>query len=503
MHDLTLKKLLLDTYQNRKNKNYVYERNMNVFTPKTFDNLVEDVFKLSKYLLDNGYKGKKIAIYAYNSYEWIVSDLAVMTFVGVSVPINNEWNAHDLNNIFNYIDIDLMFYSKNNEAEVHKLLKTHPHLTLVCIEEDFYNYLDDEVDFNLEQSKLHEVVKIICSSGSTALPKASMLTHKNLFSGYKSFSKRTKLREDDRCYLFLPMYHTYGGINNVLFTLIAGTPLYLCSNKRLMLEELQIVKPTILCVVPLVLESLYREIDDDMKRIMRGLKLSKSLNKIKLDIRERLFSNIHNLLGGELRHLYVGGAALNRELKQFFIDLGFPLLEAFASTETSCSLALTYPKDKNTKSVGTIYEDVDVIIKNSKQGIGEIWVKGDNVFEGYYKMPELNEKHFDKEGYFNTEDVGFIDKKRRLYFVKRKKRVIVRSNGKNIYPDELEQNLELYQGINKAKVYEHEELIKAFLYVEKEGIYDEIVAEFNMTLPKYKQIQEFNIIIDSLDTRLK
>lgn len=300
------------------------------------------------------------------------------------------------------------------------------------------------------------------------------------------------MSENDSSYLFLPLSHTYGGIYNLLACLYFGMELYLCSDTDKIFEELPMVKPTIFCAVPLIYERVYAMLGQE---VVKEAQVSKN---------EAYIQKIKGMFGGNIKYLFCGGAKYNVEIRKFYKDIGFHILEAYALTETASSLSIEYWNSKSINSVGTIFEDIEVkFIDLDENGHGEILVKGDNVALGYYNNEKETRKVFDKDGYFHTGDIGYQDEDNQLFLVGRKRRVIVPSNGENIYPDEIEELMIKNKGVTKVKVFEKDEKIHATVYIEEDINVDEIIENTNKMLSTYKQIKEYNVIKDTIDTRLK
>jgi len=254
--------------------------------------------------------------------------------------------------------------------------------------------------------------------------------------------------------------------------------MYICSDTKLIMEELLMVKPTLFCAVPLIFEKLYA--------VCLERKISPRI-----------------ALGGNIRYLFSGGAYLKNEIREFLKGDGLNLLEAYGLTETSSLISCEYSDPLDFESVGTVMENIEIrIAEPDKDGIGEILVRGENIFSEYYKNPVATEVAFDADRFFRTGDMGYI-KDDKLYFVKRKRRMILLSNGENVFPDELESLFVEYPNISRVKVYENDRKICASIYVLSEIDGDSVVDEVNSRLPEYAKIQKYEVISDSIETRLK
>ena len=259
-----------------------------------------------------------------------------------------------------------------------------------------------------------------------------------------------------------------------MYSLITGHRLYLASSTSNIGKELLETNPTIFCCVPLVLNKLY----DTYKE------------------------NIDTAFGNNIRCIICGGAPLSKEIRKIFKDKKMCLMQTYAMNENSYSFTLAYLFHDDLESDGEIYEDIDVkVIDKDNNGIGEIIVKGDNVFQGYTNK-KLNKLVFDKNGYFHTGDLGYI-RRNRLYIFGRKKKMLVTSNGENIDAETIENRIkEKDKNIVEVKAYIKDDKIAVNIYVS-DDIDSNIVDEYNKEVPKYERISSFTIYRDSLDTRLK
>lgn len=448
------------------NHNYIYERIDSKFIPKTYQNFVDDVYEFAAYLQEVGLSHKKIGIYSENNYGYMVADIAIMGFVGISVGLSKDWLFDDLKRAISFLDLNCLIYSKKMEDVVLKLKKKFPHMIFISMDEVLRK---NNLKLNKNLIDPKNCSKIVFSSGTTGRPKAVMLSQKNMFASWENLRKRAPMNKKDKCYLFLPLHHTYGSICNLLYSLITGMSIYICSDIKKIVEELNMIQPTVFCAVPLIYEKLYE-----------------------LSIKQG--KNIKHIYGGEMKYLFNGGAYLKPEIRKYIKENKYNLLEAYGLSESSSLISVEYSNKDDFKSVGRILEHLDLkIYCPNKEGVGEIIVKGENVFLGYYNNKEKTKKAFNEEGYFHTGDLGYI-KNEKLYIAGRKKREIVLPSGKNINPDEIERDFAQYPEIIRSKVFEKEGQLFASLYVNQLSRCDHIVAEVNKALPKYSEIKAYEII---------
>lgn len=454
---------------------YIYERSADGFVPHSYKQFADDVHSFAAYLQELGLSNSHIGIYSENSYGYMVADAAIMGYVGVSVCMSKEWEFFDVYNAVSYINLKALIYSEKKAAVVDKIKEKYPDIIYINMSEVTKQRACSVTTSNVDTSAC---CKIIFSSGTTGIPKAVMLSQNNMFSGWENLYKRAPMNHSDRCYLFLPLNHTYASVCTFLYSMISGMSIYLCSKTANIMDELIMVHPTVFCSVPLILDRIYKVCSAN------GL-------------------NINNIMGGCIKYLFCGGAHLDRELKQYFRNNNINLLNAYALSETSSILSIEYPDDDDMETVGTIFENIDVIIDNQdKNGVGEIKVKGENVFLGYYGNEALTAKAFDENGYFITGDLGYIIGNK-LYVTGRKKRVIVMPSGENIYPDDVEKLFEGIEHITKVKVFEKDNKLFANIYVNKYIDCKDIIAQVNSSLPRFSRIRDYEVIIDAIDVRYK
>ena len=447
------------------------------FVARTFSQVMDDVQSLARALLAEGISGN-IMLYSQNSYEWTVTDLAVMGYVGVCVPIDREWTAYDVCNTLSVISVEAIFYEKERRQVIWEVQQKFPDIRYFCIEDCFPDLLKAGriISTPLEGKRdMKQTAMILFTSGTTNRPKAIPLTQANLLHNWDALSARTPMTVADTSYIFLPLHHVYAGVANFLYTIISGMQIYLCSDRQKILEEMLEIRPTIVCTVPLILARIYEAATPQIMDMLRSI-----------------------------RFLYCGGSFTDPEMKRFFIDNGVTLLEAYGTTETSSVVALARPEDRDLDCNGVVLEGLDVrIIHPDDSGVGEIIVGGGSVSAGYL---DRNDKYseFDSDGFYHTGDLGFLDGQRRLYLKGRKKRMLLTANGKNIYVDELEALIRENPAIKSVAVFEEDFHPAARVYTDlpEQEIY-EYMEKVNASLPKYKRIRNIYIRSEAEGGRIK
>ncbi len=467
---------LLETLESRfGDEGYIFERSGDGFLGHTYKDFARDVRGFAGYLQGNGLLGKRIGICAKNSYEYMVSDIAVMSYVGTMVCFSKEWQYSDLERGCEFTGISALIYSADKADSIEKLKQQHGDIIYIPIED----ILGHRAEY-IESSPIgyEECSKIVFSSGTTGVPKAVMLSQKNMFVCWDALYKRAPFHSADRCYMFLPLHHTYAAICIFLYSLISGMKIYVCSELSKMSEEILMSRPTVFCTVPLVLERTYSVITSQC--------ISPS-----------------SVFGTSLKYLFCGGAILKPEIKKYFLDNAISLFNSYGLSETSSLISIDYPFEYDTMTVGTVMENIDVRINDpNEQGMGEIAIRSENVFLGYYNDPERSKSAFDGDGYFCTGDIGYL-RGRKLYISGRKKRVIILSNGENIYPEEIESRFDKFKAVGKVKIYEKDGRMYTDIFVKEDTDIESMLNEINQDLPKTHRVKYYNVIRDSFDKRLK
>jgi len=475
-----LNRFLREDYRKWYDNDYLFEMKDGVYESVTMGEYIEKVNYLATYLIDKGYKGKNIGIYSPNSIPWMIFDVAVMNYVGLSIGLSKDWNVDNLDYSIGKCGIACLFYSKTLEDKVLEAKDKYKDLKIICIEEEFEKILEEGRElckgmFELEPKDSDTPAKIVFTSGSTSFPKAVMLSIGNIYSSYEALGKRIKVDENDVCYLFLPLNHTYGSIFNFLYSFVFGYKVYLSGgNTANMAKEMAMVRPTVFCAVPLVF-----------------LKFHEAAVKHNIPLKM--------LLGGRLRYVFCGGSNLDHKIRQAYIDQGMYLMNAYALSETSSGFAIDYPEVDDMDSAGTLLEYVEAkVIDPDTDGIGELAIKGPNVFKGYYADEEATKRAFDKDGFFLTGDLGKIvgDK---VYVKGRKDTMIVLMNGENVSAKRIaEKVMEASSDISSVKAYMRDGYLTCDIYVDGKDKLDrdfrQVIDKVNMGLSKFEKIRKFNVM---------
>lgn len=417
----------------------------------TYATLRHDVEALGTALWAEGLAGKRIIVVGESCYSWCLSYLAVICGLGVVVPVDRELPAEEMGNIAAISEAAAVIYSPVVEAKVATLPESVRRIPFgdlaglveagaAGIEAGEREYLDVEID-------PHVMAALLFTSGTTGVSKGVMLSHHNICFNLEEMCQMLYIGPDDVFLSVLPMHHAYECTCGFLCQIYRGTTVAFCEGLRYITRNMKEVSPTKMCCVPLLVETLYAKIWAGIrkkgmeKKVKTAIKISNGLRKVGIDLTRKLFAEIHATLGGRLNTLISGGAAINPVVLEGLRDFGILGVQGYGLTECAPLAALNSDHFYRDDSAGLQTPNTVLDIYNPQEdGTGEIRFKGENIMLGYYNAPELTAEV--KRGeWFYTGDLGFIDKDGFLHITGRKKNVIVTSNGKNIFPEELETYL--------------------------------------------------------------
>jgi len=510
----------------------------------TFAEFKNDIDAFGTALLDLlGTEKGFVAVIGENRYEWCVTYLATINGVGVVIPLDKELPLPELENLLKQSNANAIVYSgkfhdaikemssrlsnikyfinmNTNEHEDDKFLSFWVLLEKgkKLLESGKKDYLNAPIDENAMSA-------MIFTSGTTGQAKAVMLSHKNICSNMMAVSASVYMDSTDSVLSILPLHHTYECTAGFLTMIYNGATITFNEGLKYIGKNLKEAQPTILILVPLILESMYNKIweqaskDKSLKfKLKAGLFISNLLYKVfKIDIRRKLFKSVIDNVGGKLSLVISGAAALDPEVAKGFEAMGIKVLQGYGLTEASPIVAVNRDKSYRHDSVGLPLPGLDVeIINPDKEGFGEIIVKGDSVMLGYYNNDDAT-KAVLKDGWLYTGDLGRMDEKGFIYITGRKKNIIVTKTGKNIFPEEVEAYLNKSPYIKESLVSGREndkndetivvaqivpdmDAIKAKLKTDTvpspEEVYKLIKAEIraiNKNMPVYKRVVDITI----------
>ena len=435
-----------------------------------------------------------IALLGPGSAAWLAAYFAVLSAGRVIVPLHDGMQPQEQEDCLRLADCGLLLYDERRGETAALLAQAIPDLMLLELHE-FIERLRREEKERLPELEPDATAAMYFTSGTTGRPRCVMLTHRNMGSEISAVTEVLPLSETDVGLSLLPLSHTFEMMTHVAGALHCGGTLYLNESVRTVKKNLREKRPTVLVAVPLILQTLHKEIlntarkQDRLEQLQKAIRLSGSLQKLGLDVSGRLFGEVKALLGGRLHTIICGGAALDPELIRFFRALGIEVLQGYGITECSPVVSVNRPGKNVVGSVGQPLPCCEVKLDGR-----EICVRGASVSPGYYRDAQATAESF-RDGWFHTGDLGRRDRKGNLFFEGRIKNLIILANGENVSPEELEEKLYQTEGILDAAVYEKDGRITAELFVDRTLIPDipaawRIVSPINRSLASFKQIGE-------------
>ena len=503
----------------------------------------ENINALGTTLIQMGLKDKRIALISENRYEWELSYLAVASGVGVIVPLDKALPDNELESLILRSQVEAIIYSSKYDVIMNTLREKKntnlKYFISMDLEENTQGIYAEKalvekgkklltdgnktyIDAKIDSEKMGIM---LFTSGTTAMSKAVMLSHKNLVTNVMDIIQRFDLTDEDRFLSFLPLHHVFECTVGFLYPISIGGSIAFCEGVKHMAENIKEFEITAMISVPAVFDIIYRKVMKTIEKkgklanLEKGKKVSQFLLKMKIDLRKQLFKEVHESLGPKLKLVVTGGAALDPETEKGFNDLGFDVEQGYGLTETAPVIAAETPKCRRLGSIGKKFPSVEVKIDDpDEEGIGELMAKGPSIMLGYYENEEATKSALESDGWFHTGDLARIDKDGFIYISGRKKSVIVLTNGKNVFPEEIETLLNKVEGIKETFVFEKKEddgdvkvcveivydkeLIKELYNIEgeeniKEFLWDK-VKEVNKLMPKYKYVREMVITEEPL-----
>ena len=511
----------------------------------TYKEFKEDVFGLGTALTNLlNLKDKKVIIIGETQYGWYVSYMAMLCGVGIAVPADKELPQNELENIIKRSRASAIIYSPKHEEMIKKVkeniseveyfieMKSNKPLeekdvglnTLINLGKNIIKTGDksfERIEIDPEEFKI-----LIFTSGTTSNAKGVMLNNRNLAENINAVSAYVKLYPNDMLFSVLPLHHCYESTIGFLLPIAVGASVAICEGLRYIVPNLQEAHPTAILTVPLLVESLYKKINEKIvkskkdKIVSSMITLTNALKATGIDVKKKVFKEIYDNLGGKLRIIVSAAAPIDKHVGEWLEDIGLSFLQGYGLTETAPISALTPEFQPCVGSAGKAVVQADIKVKDpNENGEGLILIKSPTLMIGYYEDEEETKKAVDSEGYFNSGDIGYIDKDGYIFITGRSKNVIVTQNGKNIYPEEIEMMLDKVDEIKESMIYgkkpdsnskkEEKELIITARVIpdyekineihgelsEKE-IYDIIwkkIKEENKKLTSYKAIKSLEI----------
>lgn len=518
-----LKELLQASAEKFDDKTLFMEKVNGTYQSLSFRAYADQVNALGTELLARGYGGKRLLITGENCIAWVTAYLAVICGVGIVVPVDKEIPAEELANIASVAEASVVIYGKKSAEKVAAIDEK---VTRICFDDlpamiesgkkrlaaGDRTYLDATIDENV-------LASLIFTSGTTGVSKGVMLSHHNICFNLSEMCQMIYIGPGDVFLSVLPLHHAYECTCGFLCQLYRGSTVAFSEGLRYITRNMQEIHPTIINCVPLLVETMYSKVQASIrkngleKKVAAMIKVTNAIPsyKARMAAKKKIFKAVHQNFGGKLRLLISGGAAVDPKVLQGLRDLGIEAVQGYGLTECAPLAALNRDTHHNDSSAGlstpgTLLDIYDV----QDDGTGEIRFKGENIMLGYYNQPELTAEVV-RDGWFYTGDLGYLDAEGFLHITGRKKNVIVTSNGKNIFPEELETYLcrtpyiaeAVVVGFINPKKKDYD--VVAILYPDKERMAESYgdkwtadqldaemrraVAEVNGIVQSYKRIE--------------
>lgn len=507
-----------------------------VFCTKSYVEYIEEINCLGTALISLGLKDKRIAVISENRYEWTLTYFATVNGTGIIVPLDRSLPEIEIMNLVEASGAEAIFYSDKYNSVMEKIRKekigniqffismdakesnneVYSQKELIRIGRDLIkNGSKTFVDSPVDNEKMSIM---LFTSGTTSKSKAVSLSHQNICANLYDIASVFDVNENDTILSFLPLHHTYECTVGFLYPIYVGACITYCEGIRHIADNIKEYKASVMISVPILFESLYKRVmqliekQGKTKKVQTGLKISNFLRKFGIDLRRKIFKQIHENLGGKLRLFVAGAAAFDPKMEKGLNDLGIDTYQGYGLTETSPVIAAEHKTVVKFGSVGKVFPSLEAsIFEPNEEGIGEIIVKGPTVMGGYVGNPEAT-KEVLEDGWFHTGDLGYFDSQEFLFITGRKKNVIVLRNGKNIYPEEIEAMVNDIAGVKESMVfgkpengdendlkiackvvYDAEVMKEEFGLTVETEIKDKIwreIKEINKKMPTYKYIKE-------------
>ncbi len=522
-----------------------FNRKDEAFTEISYKQFREDVIGLGTGLekLLN-LKGEPVVIIGENTYYWYVGYMTMLCSDGIAVPVDKELPPNEIENVIKRSRAKAVIYSAKKEEVIKKVKENLPEVSyfIEMNSESEINGKDVGIKYVINKGKEYykagikdfenieidpeEFKVLIFTSGTTSAAKGVMICNRNLAQNINAVSAYVHVTEKDRWFSILPLHHTYESSIGFLLPMAVGGSIAVCEGLKYIVPDLKETHPTVLLAVPLLIENLYRKINDNIvkskkdKLVKSMIHVTNALKSVNVDIKRKVFSDIYDSLGGKLHYIVSAAAPIDGNIGKWLQDIGICFLQGYGLTETSPIAALTPEFDPKVGSAGKPVICAEIKIDNpNENGEGEVLIKSDTLMLGYYENEEATNEAV-QNGWFHSGDIGYLDDEGFLFITGRCKNVIVTQNGKNIYPEEIELLLGNIPEIKECMVYGKEdkgqELIISAKVIpnmdkikEKHGkdltdeqIHDiiwEEIKKVNKGLTSYKAIKNLEIKKDEFE----
>lgn len=492
----------------------------------------EMIDALGTALIDMGLKNKRIAVIGENRLEWEIAYLSIVCGTGIVVPLDKSLPENELRNLIERSEVEAIFYSKKYETilenakneGVGKLkhlisMDSEQHLRGIYSEKELIETGKKLITLGNKKfinAKINpeEMSIMLFTSGTTSASKIVALSHNNICSNLMDIASILDVSSSDVFLSFLPLHHVFECTVGFLFALYKGAKTVFCDGIRHIPENMKEYKVTVMASVPAIYERIFKIIRRQLEKqgkLEEILQKEEQYKNCSIEQKKEAFQEIHDMLGGNVRLLISGAASLDAGIEEKYRLLGFNLVQGYGLTETSPVIAIGTKRYYKVGSIGKAVPSVKAkIVDVNEEGIGELIVQGPNIMLGYFG-DETETKKAIVDGWFYTGDLAKIDEEGYIFICGRKKSVIVLKNGKNIFPEEMENLINRIEGVEESfvfgkqmsedkndikifakLVYDQEIVENTYKVKGKENIYQAInekIKEINKTMPHYKAIR--------------
>ena len=509
-HYKTIKEIFLKSTEKFADRPFILEKfnPKEPFTEITYKEFKDDVVALGTALTKKyNLKDERIIIIGENTYHWYVSYMAAVCGAGIAVPIDKELPINEIENVIKRAKASVVIYSTKKKENIKKVEDKLPFVkyfmqmnsddkltgrniglnTVIeegkkIVNKGDNSYIDIKID--PEEFKV-----LIFTSGTTSQAKGVMICNRNLAENVNAVNPYVHLDENDRFFSVLPLHHCYECSIGFLLPMALGASIVVCQGLKYIVNNMKETNPTALLAVPLLIESLYKKINKSIEKggksglVNSMIHVTNALKAVGIDIKKKVFSEIYENLGGKINFIVSAAAPIDPKAGKWVQDIGINFLQGYGLTETSPIAALTPDYEPKLGSAGKALVCSKLKIKNpNEKGEGEVLIKSSTLMLGYYENEEATKEAI-QDGWFNSGDIGYLDKDGFLFITGRSKNVIVTQNGKNIYPEEIELMLGEIPEIQECMVYGKK---------ESEDAHDKELIITAKIIPNYSKIEELH-----------
>jgi len=501
--ELTLKALFdysVATYANRPVVQFVDEEAI------TYRQFAQNVEIVQEMLCSYGIKaGDRVAIYSENMPNWAAVYFAVTTMGAVIVPILPDFHTSEAMHIAIHAECKAAFISQKlfetmldetqspamnllvilDKLHVLKKLSTSSKMDKVIkkggehINKAMEKLGKDKKEEEEAVVKEDDLAAIIYTSGTTGSSKGVMLSHKNITFDATASQLVVDIYPEDRFLSILPLAHTYECTVGMVIPILNGASIHYIQKPptpTILLKAMASVKPDFILTVPLVIEKIYKNkiLPNFQKNLL--IKMLYAIPFVRKKLNKIAGKKLIESFGGKVRFFGIGGASVSPTVEKFLREAEFPYCIGYGLTETAPFLAGTNPTKTKYKAIGPVIPGTKLELRDqNKEGVGTLWTKGPNIMMGYYKDPEKTAKVMDEDGWFNTEDIGYLDEDGYFFMSGRAKNIIVGPSGENIYPEQIEATINAHNFVADSLVLDNEGVLTARIYLDYDKL-DEILG---------------------------